>query len=85
MLDMDEDETEEEAYDDTYEESAAGLHCMNCGAEIAPDPNSARNAAPKLRKLRKCSVHSVEMKLCLGQNSAQSAEQDACNRYKNRS
>lgn len=44
--------------------------------------NSARNAAPKLRKLRKCSAHSVEMKLCRVQNSAQSAEQDACNRYK---
>ena len=91
MLDMDEDETEEEAYDDTYEESAAGLHCMNCGAEIAPgsfrslDPNSARNAEPKWKQNRRCSAHSVEMKLCPVQNSAQSAEQDACNRYKNRS
>lgn len=62
-------------------------HCIEIIAvpNLHPAQNSARNAAPKLRKLRRCSAHSVEMKLCRVQNSAQSAEQDACNRYKNRS
>lgn len=53
MLDMDEDETEEEAYDDTYEKSAAGLHCMNCRAEIASGSKFCPKCGTKVEEAQK--------------------------------
>lgn len=53
MLDMDEDETEEDVYDDTYEKSAAGLHCMNCGAEIASGSKFCPKCGTKVEEAQK--------------------------------
>lgn len=78
MLDFEEEEDEEF-------ENFSALHCNNCGAELASGTKFCPKCGTKVEEAQKMFCPQCGNELCRVQNSAQSAEQDACNRYKNRS